>query len=192
MAVLSRLITLTLTALLLHGCAAPLLVAGGAAGATLANDRRTPSAFMNDQKIELRINKTLSSDSSLADDSHLSVTSFDGIVLLTGQVRHQAQLDRIVTLMEKENGIKRLHNEVHVATPTSMQTRSEDTWLTTRVKSEMLKQKSLNALQIKVITENGVVYLMGMVSHAEARAAANTAQSVMGVKGIVTVFEYLD
>jgi len=192
MPLVSRLIIVTMTALMLHGCAAPLLVAGGAAGATLANDRRTPSAFMNDQKLELRINDTLASDSSLADDTHLSVTSFDGVVLLTGQVRHQAQLDRIVTLLNNESGIKRLHNEIHVAPPTSMETRSQDTWLTTRVKSAMLQHKTLNALQIKVISENSIVYLMGMVTHAEARAAATTAQSVKGVKAVTTVFEYLD
>jgi osmotically-inducible protein OsmY len=192
MSLLSRLIILIITVLLVHGCAAPLLVAGGAAGATLANDRRTPTAFMNDQKLELRIHDTLASDSSLADDSHLSVTSFDGVVLLTGQVLHQAQFDRIVALMKNENGIKRLHNEVHVTQPTSMETRSQDTWLTTRVKTAMLQHKTLNALQIKVITENSIVYLMGMVTHAEARAAATTAQSVKGVKSIITVFEYLD
>lgn len=187
-----RLMPVIMITVLLHGCAAPLLVAGGAAGATLANDRRTPSAFMHDQKLELRIRDKLDSDRSLAQDAHISVTSFDGVVLLTGQVRHQAQRDRIAELLRDEPGIKRLHNEIHVAPPTSMETRSQDTWLTTRVKTAMLEQKKLNALQVKVISENGIVYLMGMVTHEEARIAATTAQRVKGVRAVITVFEYLD
>jgi len=189
---LQRIFCLLITGITLHGCAAPLLVAGGAAGATLANDRRTPSAFIDDQKTEARIHNLVANDKILSKDSHISVTSFNGIVLLTGQVLHQSQRDRIAALMKDQRGIKRLHNEIQVAAPTSMQSRSRDSWLTTKVKSALLRHKTLNALQVKVVTENDVVYLMGLVTRAEGSAAAAAVQQVSGVRGVIKVFEYLD
>lgn len=181
-----------LIALLLHGCAAPLLVAGGAVGATLANDRREAAALIDDQSIEIRLRNLLKNEKSLAVDSHLSVISFNRVVLLTGQVRHQSQYDQIVALVQKEKGIQRLHNEIQVTAPISMGTRTQDTWITAKVKNALLNHADLNAIQVKVITEDGTVYLMGLVARSEGQVAAQAAQQVSDVKGVIKVFEYLD
>ena len=113
-------------------------------------------------------------------------------MLLTGQVRDQQQRDRASEQARKTANIKRIHNELQIAAPTSMQDRRQDTWLTTKVKSALAQHASLNALNVKVVTENSTVYLMGLVSQTEGRDAATTAQQVDGVKGVIKVFEYLD
>lgn len=184
--------TLILASLILHGCAAPLLLTGGAVGATLANDRRTAETIIDDQAIELRVRNSFAKDSLLSDNSHLSVTSFNRIVLLTGQVQQKQQYNRVVELIKKEQGLKRVHNEVQVAAPTPLSARTQDTWITTKVKKALLGLDQLNAIQVKVITENGTVYLMGLVTQAEGKAAANAAQRVSDVKGVIKVFDYLD
>ncbi len=183
---------LLLSSFILPGCAAPLLIAGGAVGATLANDRRNAETIIDDQAIELRVRNTLVKDPLLATDSHLSVTSFNRVVLLTGQVRERKQFNQIVTLVKQEQGVKRIHNEIQITPPIPMSARSQDTWITTKVKKALLNQDDLNATQVKVITENGTVYLMGLVKHAEGTAAATAAQRVSDVKGVIKVFEYLD
>ena len=96
--------------------------------------------------------------------SPIAVTSFNYVVLLTGQVRDQQQRDRASEQARKTANIKRIHNELQIAAPTSMQDRRQDTWLTTKVKSALAQHASLNALNVKVVTENSTVYLMGLVS----------------------------
>jgi len=180
-----------LTIQLLQGCA-PVLVAGAAAGVSLANDRRSPGTIIDDQDIEFHVRNTFKGDSELASDTHLSVTSFNHVVLLTGQVRDQRQRDRAAELTNNTANVKRVHNEIVIAAPISLQARNQDTWLTTKVKNALLHHATLNALQIKVVSEDSTVYLMGLVSQAEGRAAAATAQQVSDVRGVIKVFEYLD
>jgi osmotically-inducible protein OsmY len=182
---------LLLVSQLLQGCA-PVWVAGAAAGISLANDRRTPGAFIDDQDIEIHVRNALKADNELANDTHFSVTSFNHVVLLTGQVRDQQQRNLAAELASATANIKRIHNEIQIAAPTSTQDRNQDTWLTTKVKSALSQHASLNAMNIKVVTENSLVYLMGLVSQAEAEAAATTAQQVGDVKGVIKVFEYID
>jgi len=190
-----RLITvipcLLLTSLLLQGCA-PMLVAGAAAGVSLANDRRSPSTIVDDQGIESQLQRKFRDDSALATDTHLSVVSFNHILLLTGQVRDQQQRTRAAELAKNIPNIKRVHNEIQVGAVTSIHDRGQDSWLTAKVKNALASHSSLNALQIKVISEKSTVYLMGLVSQAEGRAAATVAQQVSGTQGIIKVFEYID
>ena len=99
---------------------------------------------------------------------------------------------RAVDKVKGIDKVRTIHDELEIAPPTSVKQQSRDTWLTTRVKSAMLGAEGLDAAHIKVVTENDVVYLMGLVAHAEGERAARTAQTVEGVKRIVTVFEYTD
>jgi len=189
-----RLVILTLilfACLTQQGCA-PVIVAGAAAGVSLANDRRSPGTIVDDQDIEFHLRSAFNGDSALADDTHISATSFNHVVLLTGQVRDPEQRKRAVDHIRDIPNIKSVHNEIQVATPTSSQDRSQDTWITTKVKGALAQQSDLNALNVKVITENSIVYLMGLVTRAEGHSAAITAQQVADVKGVIKVFEYLD
>lgn len=177
--------------LLLQACT-PLLIAGAAVGISVANDRRSPAVILDDQHIEIQIRHELKNLTALNDTTHISVTSFNHIVLLTGQVRDQQQRSLVTNKIQQREGISRVHNELIIAETISMQSRREDAWLTTKVKNALLHHPHLNALQIKVVTENNTVFLMGMVSQAEGHAAAQTTQQVNGVHAVIKVFEYLD
>lgn len=175
----------------LQGCA-PVIVAGAATGASVANDRRTAGTVLEDQSIELKASGAIRSDDALSKSVHVSVTSFNNIVLLTGQAPTRALRDRVLNHIHDIEKIRRIHNEISIAEPTAFKIRSNDTWITTKAKSTLLGAKGLEATHVKVVTENGVVYLMGLVTHKDGDTAAKTVQQVKGVQRVVKVFEYLD
>ncbi len=175
---------------ILNACA-PVIVAGAATGASVANDRRTAGTVLEDQSIELKASNAIQSDETLSKAVHVSVTSFNDIVLLTGQAPTQTLRERIVDHVRGIEKIRRIHNEITIEEPTSFKTRSNDTWITTKAKSTLLGAKGLEATHIKVVTENGVVYLMGLVTRQEGDTAAKTVQQVTGVQRVVKVFEYI-
>ena len=175
---------------ILNACA-PVIVAGAATGASVANDRRTAGTVLEDQSIELKASNAIQSDETLSKAVHVSATSFNNIVLLTGQAPTQALRKRIVDHVSDIDKIRRIHNEITIEEPTSFKTRSNDTWITTKAKSTLLGAKGLEATHIKVVTENGVVYLMGMVTRQKGDTAAKTVQQVTGVRRVVKVFEYI-
>jgi len=182
---------LLLTIFSLQACA-PVIIAGAAGGASVANDRRSTGTIVDDQGIESKASFELNSDKELRKNSHLSVISFNKVVLIIGQVANQQLRDRAISKIRKLPNVKKVHDEISIGTATSLKTRSNDAWITTRVKTAMIRDKNLNALHIKVITENGLTYLMGMVSRAEADVAVDIAQHVKGVRGVVKVFEYIE
>lgn len=175
----------------LNGCA-PVIVAGAATGASVANDRRTAGTVLEDQSIELKAASAIQGDESLAKSVHVSVTSFNNIVLLTGQAPTRALRNRVLNHINDIEKVRRIHNEIAIEEPTSFKTRSSDTWITTKTKSTLLGAKGLEATHVKVVTENGVVYLMGLVTHEQGNTAAKTVQQVSGVQRVVKVFEYID
>ncbi|MFQ5469766.1 MAG: BON domain-containing protein [Gammaproteobacteria bacterium] len=185
------LILALLSVSLTQGCA-PVIVAGAATGVSVANDRRTAGAVLEDQSIELKTVGIIQSDKSLSNNSHISVTSYNGIVLLTGQVPVAEIKNRIANETSKIEKVKRVHNELKIANSTDFKTRSNDTWITTKTKSTLLGAKGIESVHVKVITEDGVVYLMGMVTREEANTIAKTVQQVKGVRGVIKVFEYLN
>lgn len=175
----------------LQGCA-PVLVAGAATGASMANDRRTAGTVLEDQTIELKAVGAIQGDEELSKSLHVSVTSFNNIVLVTGQAPTRDLRDRVLSQINSIDKVRRIHNEISIEEPTSLKTRSNDTWITTKVKSTLLGAKGIEAAHVKVITENGVVYLMGLVTHENGDTAAKTVQQVNGVQRVVKVFEYID
>lgn len=179
------------TVLLLQACA-PVLVAGAATGASVANDRRTAGTVLEDQSIELKASGAIQADEALSKSVHVSVTSFNDIVLLTGQAPTRALRDQVLEHVRSTKKVRGIHNEISIENPTSFNTRSNDTWITTKCKSTLLGAKGLEATHIKIVTEDGVVYLMGLVTRQEGDTAAKTVQQVTGVQRVVKVFEYLD
>ena len=161
---------------------------------TIAHDRRTTGTFIEDQAIELKAYDALGEAGDLKKQSHINVTSYNLIVLLTGETptesyRYQAQ--DIVSRIER---VRRVHNELSVAAPSSLMSRSSDTVITTKVKTSLfgVDLEGFDPTRVKVVTERGNVYLMGLVSRAEGDAAADRARHIGGVQRVVKLFEYID
>ncbi len=176
---------------LLQGCA-PLVVGGAATGAAVAVDRRTAGTMVDDQAVELKALDAILSDKEIYEQAHVSVTSFNGLVLLTGQAPTAELRDRAQRLISGFSEVRRVQNEIQISAPSSLMTRSSDTWITTKVKTLMFAEKNFSANNVKVVTDNGTVYLMGLVHRAEADKAVLIARQVSGVQRVVKVFEYLD
>jgi len=176
---------------LAQGCA-PVVVAGGATAAVAANERRTLGSFVDDESIEIKARKALNDERDFGDDVHINITSVNGIVLLTGETTTEDKRDRAMALIREIPGIRRIVSEVRVAEPRAFAYTTHDSWITSKVKAEMLGVKDLPSSQIKVVTENSVVYLMGLVTQKEGEAAAEAARTVGGITRVVKLFEYLD
>lgn len=190
-----RLFTLMLVILsqtaVLGGCAAA-VGAGAAAGAAVFYDRRTTGTLIDDEVIEFRSINALRQNSELWDQSHINVTSFNNIVLLTGETPDESLRQRAAEAVSGLEKVRKVHNEIVVAAPSSMISRSSDTWITGKVKTLLLNARKLDATRVKVVTENGIVYLMGLVTRFEADAATDVTRQVRGVQRVVKVFEYID
>ena len=125
-------------------------------------------------------------------EANINVTSFDGIVLLTGQVMSADLIPVASAQVEPLRNVRRVHNELTVAGKTTLLSRTNDGWLTTKVKTALSAGEFADATRIKVVTENGVVYLMGLLTRTEADAAVALARDIKGVQKIVKVFEYIN
>lgn len=180
------------TPFLINACAAPVVVVG-AAGTTaaVAVDERTAGTMVDDQNIELKITTHIRDDAELQEQTHVNVTSYNGIVLLSGEVSHERQKSRVGELARKTAKVRHVHNELVVGELASFASRSKDGWITTKVKSKLLGDDEVKGLNIKVVTENRTVFLMGMVSREQGDMAARVIQDTSGVERIVKLFEYI-
>jgi len=180
----------TITALVtLQGCAA--LIAGAAGGtAAAAHDRRSAKTIISDETIENNAVDKLYRDSQLQKKIHINVTSYNHIVLLTGEVLTKAARARAVDIVRNLPKVRRVHNELVVADLTSLSSRTNDTWITSKVKANMIAAENLNSSRIKVVTENSTVYLMGIVTEEEANKAVDIARNTSGVKRVVKLLEH--
>jgi osmotically-inducible protein OsmY len=176
---------------LLTSCV-PLIIGG--AGAVVATaiiyDQRSMKTMMQDREVVNKAQAVIKEDPELMGRSHISVTSFNHRVLLIGQVQTPELRARAYQLVYKLPYVKKVYNQLTISGATTDLARTDDAWLTTKVKTAMLMQPGLRSLQVKIITENGVVYLMGVVSRQQGDLAANVARRVHGVVKVVKVFEY--
>ena len=181
------------SSVLLSGCVGPMLIAGAAPGATVAHDRRTSGTIVEDKSIQLKAEHELHENIALKKDAHIVFTSYNNNVLIVGQVPSHDVSSKVESLVQDIDEVKKVYNELEVGPPISMTTISHDSWITTKIKSSSMYGRSgVDPLRTKVVTENGVVYLMGIVSRAEADNATELARKVEGVKRVVRVFEYTD
>ena len=177
-----------------------LLSLGGCAnfiGAThnqpLAEDtsKRTTGSLIDDELIEIKALVNIGKASEELQQSHISVTSYNGVVLLSGQVPTAEARQRAETVTNEIRKVRKIHNELTVAGPTSAIVRTNDGWLTTKIKSKMIADPALLSMDIKVVTENGAVYLMGLVNEAQAKQAVDITRNTSGVQKVVKMFEYV-
>ena len=185
------LVALTL-ALSVTGCSSVLTAARDK---PIDDDRgtRTLGSKIDDSLIETKAAVNISkAHPDLAEGSHVVVTSYNGIVLLAGQTP-RAELKTIAEQAAASvQRVKKVHNEIQVLAPSSLLARNNDAWLTTKIKTQMLTDSAIPGSRIKVVTENGIVYLLGLLTQAEATRATNLVQGVSGVQKIVKLFEYID
>ena len=174
----------------LYGCAAPLLVAGGAAVGVTVMDRREPDIVLNDKAITFDIEKAIYTDESIKHHIHVNAVSYNGVVLLTGETTTANMRQKVVEHTQKVQHVRKIYNETIVAPSADHQSRRQDAWITTKVKAGLIAAKEINGMHFKVVTESQTVYLMGIVSKKEGNIAATVAQKVRGVKQVVKIFEY--
>lgn len=154
--------------------------------------KRTFGAVWDDQVTESRGMRVLREASPELEHAHLGITSFNGIVLLTGQVPSEEAKKTAGEKLAALRNVKKVYNELQIAGPISLLARTNDSWLTAKVKTDLLADKRVSGNRIKVVTENGVVYLMGLLTHNEAKLAVDVVRQVYGVQKIVTAFQYID
>jgi osmotically-inducible protein OsmY len=182
--------TVCAASLLLSGCI-PLMVAGAAGGAALvATDRRSAGTQVDDEAIELKIANNIGA--GFGDRVHVNVTSYNGLVLLTGEVPTQDLVGQIGEIARTTAKVRRVVNEIGVMPVSSIGTRTNDSYITSKVKARFVEANKFPPNRVKVVTEREVVYLMGLVTHAEGDAAAQIAATTSGVIRVVKLFEYLD
>lgn len=175
----------------LQGCL-PLVVAGGAAagtGALIADDRRTSGTYLDDEGIELKAGARIGE--KYKDNTHVNVTSYNKVVLLTGEVATKEARADAEAIARGVPGVRYVVNELTVGVVSTLTQRSGDTYMTSRVKTNFIDGRRFQANHVKVVTESGIVYLMGLVRKSEAEAAADIAARTSGVKKVVQVFEYI-
>jgi osmotically-inducible protein OsmY len=177
-----------LAAGLLAGCAVALIGAGGAAAYSTIEDRRSAGTRIEDEGIELRASNRI--DQRYGFKVHVNVTSFNRSVLITGEVPDAHAGEEIEKIVAAVPNIRALANELQIGAASPLSARTGDSLITSNVKARFLGAKRLNPLHVKVVTEAGVVFLMGVVTDAEANAAAEVARTTDGVRKVVKVFEY--
>jgi osmotically-inducible protein OsmY len=173
----------------LQGCV-PLVAAGIGTTALVADDRRTAGIMVEDESIENKI--ALRVDQKHSATSHINATSFNRIVLLTGEATSPDVREDIERIARGVENVRTVHNEIVVAQPTTLMMRSNDSVLTSKVKGRFVESNKFRANHIKVVTENSVVYLMGLVTRQEAQDATEIARTSGGVHRVVRLFEYID
>lgn len=194
MHVFKTLLAITLLTSLLGGCAA-VVVTGAATGANAAHDRRTLGAYVDDEGIELKTRLAITEDKEVYSQVHVNIISINGVVLLVGQAPTEALRMKIEDITRGIEKVRVVHNEMTIAAPNSYMTRSSDSLITAKVKGSLFGIKGhdgFDPTRVKVVTENGVVYLMGILFRSEADAVATKASRVSGVQKVVKLFEYLD
>jgi len=186
----------TMLALLLAASAAPLLqgcfpvvAAGAGAGAMMAADRRTSGAYVEDEGIEWKASAAIKQ--KLGDLVHVNVTSYNRNVLITGEVPNDTVKSQLPGIVAGVPNVRGITNDAQVAGHSSLTSRSNDALITSKIKARMIDSDAVEAHLIKVVTEAGTVYLMGLVTRDEADAATQVTRTTSGVKKVVRVFEYI-
>jgi osmotically-inducible protein OsmY len=172
----------------LSGCVG-LAVGGAVMTAVSANDRRTIGMQTEDKSINVKAE--IKMQQLTGEHGHVNVTSYNRKVLLTGEVRDEAMKQAAEREVREIPNVVSVINELEVAGPSSYTSRSSDALITTKVKASLVDKKTISATSVKVTTERGVVYLMGLVTPREGNIAADVAKGVAGVNRVVKIFEYI-
>jgi len=177
----------------LNSCASVISATTGDEGIQEDRGRRSMGAVVDDNSIETTIKVNLNAADEQLKKAHINVVSFNGTVLMVGQVPSQ-EMKNLATRVARTSSsrVKEVYNELEVAGTTTFLSRSNDAWLTAKIKTLMLADSEVSGLRTKVISENGVVYLMGLVSQEDANKTVNLVSNTKGVTKVVRAFEYIN
>lgn len=179
---------LLLSTLMLSGCAG-LFIAGAATTANIVTDTRTTKEIWQDNNIEFEI-AAIGNKAPYVGNVRIVASSYNGTVVLMGQASNAEERASFESQARNVKGVNVLHNQVRVKTPLGVSEISNDSWITTKVKSALLAESELNGVKVKVITEDKEVFLFGYVTEAQAKKATEIARNISGVKQVIRAFEY--
>lgn len=191
----SFLLLLLLNSLLVGGCSTIATDEGELTGQSLLHERRTRDAILMDKRIETEAYDELNSDDDIVNQCHFTVTAYNGTVLVTGETPNEDFRKKIISTTQVIPGVKLIHNELVIAEPGDAASRANDALITDTIRIALNQIRTLpdfDPAMVKVITEKGTVYLMGLVRRDEGAIVINLARVQPGVKQIITVFEYVD
>ena len=174
----------------LQGCAPIAITGATTAVTTLASDRRTTGTFIEDEAIEIKSRLALSNQKDLNKRVHINFISYNTSVLVSGEAPTEADRQAVIDLVNNVEKVTRVHDEIAIAAPSSLISRSADSVVTAKIKAKIIAEKNLSSLHIKVVNENGVTFLMGLVSTQEGDVATEIARRTGGVQKVVKLFEY--
>jgi osmotically-inducible protein OsmY len=180
-----------LTVIFVAGCA-PAVIGGVAGSAAVLHDTRTTGTVVEDEAIELKAARAIFNDKELFSRCHVNVTSYNMNVLVTGEAPTESLKQKVIHIVRNTPKVKRVYDEIIISEPSSIVSRSSDSVLTTKVKTQLFLIKDFDSTRVKVLTERGIVYLMGFLTKKEAKAVTEMARRVGGVQKVAKLFEYLD
>ena len=178
------------TAFLFQGCAPVAITGVTTAASAVVTDRRTAGTMLEDEAIEIKSRLALSDRKELNDQVHINFNSFNTIVLVSGEAPTEEDRQAVIDLVKNVEKVTKIHNEITIAAPSSLLSRSADNVITAKIKAKLIAEQDLSSLHVKVVTENGVSYLMGLVSKEEGDIATEVARRTGGVQKVVKLFEY--
>jgi osmotically-inducible protein OsmY len=189
------LLPLLVNSLLVGGCSTVATDGGEITEQTLLHERRTRDAIVIDKRIETEAYDELNADDELLNQCHFTVTVYNGAVLVTGETPNEELRKKIITTVQVIPGVKLIHNNLMIADPSDAGSRANDALITDTIRIALNQIRTIpefDPSMVKIITENGVVYLMGLVHRDEGSVVINLTRLQPGVKQIITVFEYID
>ena len=176
------------------GCAA-VAVGSATTGVAIAHDRRTTGTVIDDQTVELKALRVLYGNDSIRINTHINATCYNGVLLLTGEAPTEGLRNQVISQIRRIPNIKKIHNEILLAAPSAVVSRSSDAYVTSKAKVNLFnlnKIKGFDPTRVKVVTENGVVYLLGLLKQHEVSPVIETIRRVGGVQRVVKLFEIIN
>ncbi|MCO6538851.1 MAG: divisome-associated lipoprotein YraP [Gilliamella sp.] len=187
----SLIVMLISCSLTLQGCVAAFIGIGAGATAKVATDPRTAGTQVDDTTLSSRMSMKIKNNGPFFIGSRIVTSAYGGNILLTGQANNE-QVEKAESLAYQVEGVKKVYNQIRIGEPVGAGTITNDTWITTQVKSQLVLDAKTKARKIKVVTENGEVFLIGIVTSEEGKAAAEIASKVRGVKKVITLYTYTE
>ncbi|OCG66101.1 hypothetical protein A9G39_06950 [Gilliamella sp. Imp1-6] len=187
----SLIVMLISCALSLQGCVAAVIGVGAGATAKVATDPRTAGTQVDDTTLSSRMSMKIKNNGPFFIGSRIVTSAYGANILLTGQANNE-QVEKAESLAYQVEGVKKVYNQIRIGEPVGAGTITNDTWITTQVKSQLVLDAKTKARKIKVVTENGEVFLIGIVTSEEGKVAAEIASKVRGVKKVITLYTYTE
>ncbi|OOR99969.1 osmotically-inducible protein OsmY [Haemophilus paracuniculus] len=188
---LSMFAVLGVSVISLSGCIATAVVTTAAVATKVATDPRSAGTQIDDETLEEKVAYNLNKDAQLQQEARINVVSYSGRILLVGQAPSDAAKEAAGNIASGVDGVKEVYNEIRVTENAGVAQIATDSWITTKIKSKLLVNGDVKSTDVKVITENGEVFLMGNLTASQTNAATEVARNVNGVKKVVKVISYL-